>query len=350
MTSSLQQGAGIAATTGISQPALTPSTKYTYGQIEGLWIAGGGDPSMAPLMAAIAFAESGGHPDEITDTPDTGDYSVGLWQINYYDGLLQSRTAAFGPPAQLALNPLAQAKAAVSILHSQGLSAWTTYTRGNYQQFYTTGVAPIPWTGGGGSLGGAGGASGNADGSGGVENAGLFSLPANCAFGLPFGGLSVCILTKKQARQLAGILLTVGGSAIALIGLGIVVAQGFRRSDLSKAINKAVASLPVVGAAGQAAVAEDEQRDERRQESTQRRQRKQEEQASSPVSPPSPATPAAPEPLEFPLPPAKPQTSSSNGTSKSKGKVPAIPGARKSGGRVRPPRGHSNRKGPRHVH
>lgn len=106
----------------------------TYAQIEALWIKNGGDPKWAPLMAGIAIAESGGHTTSLNNTPATGDYSVGLWQINYYQGLLPGRTARYGSPATLLASPDAQAKAAVDLFGGggglgnwQGDAAWKAW-------------------------------------------------------------------------------------------------------------------------------------------------------------------------------------------------------------------------------
>jgi len=55
----------------------------------------------AVILAAIAGPESGYDYSVINDTPATGDYSVGLWQINYYDGLYGERSREYGTPRQL---------------------------------------------------------------------------------------------------------------------------------------------------------------------------------------------------------------------------------------------------------
>jgi hypothetical protein len=101
-------------------------------QLQALWIKAGGDPRLAPTMAAIALAESSGNPVALNDNPSTGDYSVGPWQVNYFGNLRAGRTRAFGTPEQLMGNPLLDAKAAVAIYKSQGLGAWSTYTSGAY--------------------------------------------------------------------------------------------------------------------------------------------------------------------------------------------------------------------------
>lgn len=95
-------------------------------QIEALWIANGGDPRWAPLMAGIAIAESGGDPRALNPNPKTKDFSVGLWQINYYGDLYQPRTKEFGTPDQLSGSTARQARAAIKLSGdgSNGLQAW----------------------------------------------------------------------------------------------------------------------------------------------------------------------------------------------------------------------------------
>jgi len=96
-------------------------------EIEALWIAQGGDPRWAPLMAGIAIAESGGDTAALNANPQTKDFSVGLWQINYYGDLAPSRTARFGTPDQLSTSPARQARAAISLFGKNGAglsSAW----------------------------------------------------------------------------------------------------------------------------------------------------------------------------------------------------------------------------------
>lgn len=110
---------------------------WTYGQIEQLWIRNGGDPNKAAVAAAIAMAESGGGNDQaLNNNPKTGDYSVGLWQTNYFGNLLQSRTQAYGSPSDLLASADAQAKSAVSISNNgQDWTPWTTYTSKAYLKY-----------------------------------------------------------------------------------------------------------------------------------------------------------------------------------------------------------------------
>ena len=107
-------------------------TQYSYAQLEDLWIGAGGKSSMAPLMAAIAEAESSGNSEAYNASGATG-----LWQI----------LGAVNSSDQGSLtNPQVNAKEAVLKYNSQGLGAWTTYTSGAYKQFLQSGTAPTSVT------------------------------------------------------------------------------------------------------------------------------------------------------------------------------------------------------------
>ena len=122
--------------------------RLTYGQLEQVWIQGGGSRALAPLMAAIAMAESGGDAGATNPTDNNGTQtSWGLWQIS--DG-------THNMPSADILTPLGNARAAVAKYKSQGLGAWGTYTSGAYRVFYRGSVPPgqLPQGGTGGGGGG----------------------------------------------------------------------------------------------------------------------------------------------------------------------------------------------------
>lgn len=110
--------------------------QLTFAQIRALWLEAGGPAAHADVAAAVALAESGGSTTALNDNPATRDYSVGLWQINYFGALRIPRTISYGSPEDLMTYPLKNASAAVDI-SSQGtdFSAWTRYTSGAYRQF-----------------------------------------------------------------------------------------------------------------------------------------------------------------------------------------------------------------------
>jgi len=115
-------------------------TQLTFGQIEDLWIANGGSPGWAPLAAGIAMAESGGDPGALNNNSSTGDYSVGLWQINYFGSLLAPRTASYGSPSTLQADPNAQARAAVAL--SNNGANWGPWRTDRAWQAWTSAGSP----------------------------------------------------------------------------------------------------------------------------------------------------------------------------------------------------------------
>lgn len=100
-------------------------------QIAGYWLKYGGNRSKATIMTAIALAESSGQTDVVNSIG-----CVGLWQIN------QPVHPELGTTDSLK-NPANNAKAAGSILRSQGLTAWQTYTNGAYKQFMTQAASAV---------------------------------------------------------------------------------------------------------------------------------------------------------------------------------------------------------------
>lgn len=109
---------------------------YSYAQIEGAWINAGGPSNVAPIMAAIAEAESGGS-DVIQQGQPYSSTGWGVWQITPGNSVPSA-----GVDNQL-LTLATNAKAAVAKYQSQGLGAWTTYTSGEYNKFMQSNVTPV---------------------------------------------------------------------------------------------------------------------------------------------------------------------------------------------------------------
>lgn len=124
---------------------MNQSQVFSYAKNAGL------SDEKARIAAAIAMAESGGNPSQVTN--DSDDYSFGLWQINMKGSMGPSRRALYGlSKNEDLLDPVINARVMSAISHQgQNFSAWTTYTSGKWKQFQATSVAwvPIPIPGGG---------------------------------------------------------------------------------------------------------------------------------------------------------------------------------------------------------
>ncbi len=104
---------------------------YDFGELETLWRRAGGPAKQAPVMAAVALAESGGNP-RASHRNKNGSTDRGLWQIN----------SVHGYPAGSSFQPLQNARQAVAVYHSQGFRAWSSYTNGTYRSHLAAGVSP----------------------------------------------------------------------------------------------------------------------------------------------------------------------------------------------------------------
>lgn len=99
----------------------------------------------AVILAAIGGNESGYDYHVINDTSGTGDYSAGIFQINYFGDLYASRTAAYGTPRQLLESGVrGQCAAAADLWHTAGgFSPWAADIIGNLWQKWV-GSGPVP--------------------------------------------------------------------------------------------------------------------------------------------------------------------------------------------------------------
>jgi hypothetical protein len=201
--------------------------EYSYAQLEGLWINAGGPKKLAPVMAAIAMAESGGCSAALNSIG-----ACGLWQIH--------------PRQAGCLDAATNARQAVAKYQGQGLGAWTTYTSGRYKKFLSDSTTPDLT---------AGGSPAPAASSGG-----------DCLVGIPALDLKVtsigggCAISYGEARAVLGGALIAGGGLIMLLGAAILAAYGLKSAGAGKAAGSileaggaAVALVPGAEAAGIAA-------------------------------------------------------------------------------------------------
>lgn len=201
--------------------------RYTYAQLEGLWINAGGPKKLAPVMAAIAMAESGGCSAALNSIG-----ACGLWQIH--------------PRQSGCLDAVTNARMAVAKYQGQGLGAWTTYTTGAYKAFLAAGTTPDLTAGG--------------------SPAPAPSASALCLVGIPALNLKVtsigggCAISKSEARAILGGTLIAAGGLVMLLGAAILAAYGLKSSGAGRAAGSileaggaAVALVPGAEVAGLAA-------------------------------------------------------------------------------------------------
>lgn len=217
--------------------ALGTGTLYSYAQLEGLWINAGGSKSLAPTMAAIAMAESGG-----CSTAYNPSGATGLWQI----------LGAVDPSDQGSLtNPTVNAKEAVLKYQSQGLTAWTTYTSGAYKGFMSNRTTPDTSV------------SGSSSTSTSTQTLSLTAQQAksclivipnvNPASNIPIinmipgvgGNTSFCLFSKSEARALIGGLLIGCAAVIMIVGGVVLAAAAFEHTGAAKAVSAVTRVLPV---------------------------------------------------------------------------------------------------------
>ena len=134
-------------------------TKISDSAIAGLAQGAGLSGDAVAIAVAIALAESGGDPAQVTNTPATGDLSYGLWQINMIGSMGPDRRRAFGLTDNNQLLDPATNDKVMSTLSSGGTywNPWTTYTRGTYKLFLARGQAAASAPGSNGQIAGSGG-------------------------------------------------------------------------------------------------------------------------------------------------------------------------------------------------
>jgi hypothetical protein len=227
-------------------------TKYSYAQLEQIWIQNGGSVTTAPMAAAIAMAESGGDSNSHSGTDDWG-----LWQINK------------GGPAML--DPAANARTAVQMSQNgQNWRPWCTayadaacgtrggaylgskapfwkYLQGQSADLGT--IQPIGESTDPTTLQGAGDTGGDC----------LWKLPSVGIGPVHLGGQ--CLVNRSQGRALLGAVCLVGGGLIMVVGAGLLLAG-------TKAGRTVLQLVPNPVAQGAAAMggASASRRDERREQ------------------------------------------------------------------------------------
>lgn len=218
---------------------------YSFAQLEQLWISNGGNPATAPVMAAVAMAESGGNPSAVSPSND-----YGLWQIN------ESNFASYGLNSSNWSDPNTNAKVAIKMSgNGSNIAAWCTawaQPKGNCGH----GQLSAPQAGSPAyknlaSYGGGSAASYVAS-SNAAKN-----RPTDCddqKGGIPLPGTGARIFNECQTRAMLGGLLMGVGVLGTLLGVGLILAAGTGSRKLLTAVQAAPGpvgrSARVVGSIG----------------------------------------------------------------------------------------------------
>lgn len=240
----------------------------SFTDLETLWTNAGGDPAVAPLMASIALAESGGNPGALNPNDNGGrQSSFGLWQIS---------TGTHNPPSANWADPATNAQLAVAKYKSQGLGAWGTYTTGAYKKFLNANVGsaflpPTPAL-----------ASGTGQPSQGAT--GTYSKgDSDSVLSLPVIGT---VLNRAQARGALGGLVAIPAGLLVLLGLAWMTGLDRLASPATSALGvvRPKDRLPEPGPPERAASRQRERRG-REQEQSYRSARAQGERAAAMAGP-----------------------------------------------------------------
>jgi hypothetical protein len=126
-------------------PVKTMAQNLNFEQLRSLAIQAGFEPDIAPTIAAISLAESGGNPN--AHNPVYPDDSYGLMQINMLDEpgypLGAERRARYGLDTNEQLkDPLTNMRAAKDIYDRQGLNAWSVYRNNSHLDFFPKSEMP----------------------------------------------------------------------------------------------------------------------------------------------------------------------------------------------------------------
>lgn len=209
-------------------------TVYSYAQLESLWISAGGPRSLAPTMAAIAEAESGGNSDAHNPSGASG-----LWQIlgNPFPG---------NP-----FDPATNARMAVAKYKTQGLGAWVTYTSGAYKAFLNSKTTPDP----------------NVPGSPtGVQAQVVAQGAADCLIANPLsisvpllGSISAggsCLFSRSNARAFISAGLLAAGTAVGFAAIAVLAAAaGMKAAPIiagqARGVGRTLAYVPGMNSTGQ---------------------------------------------------------------------------------------------------
>lgn len=211
-----------------------------YAQIVKLAKDMGLNDSRARVAAAIAMAESGGDPGQVTN--DSDDLSYGLWQINMIGTLGPDRRKKYGLPNNNALlDPRRNAMVMADISQQGGnFSAWTTYTDQKYKKFLK-GQSVLDTLSPSNVADGISGTVGNV-----TDNVGDIAHSA----GVLIDGVSKFSAWISDGKNWVRIGYVAGGATIAIVAISQLLKGTTVGDAVKKASDKAVGAATTVASRG----------------------------------------------------------------------------------------------------
>lgn len=199
---------------------MATTMRYTFSQLEQLWIQAGGSSKYAPMAAAVALAESGGRPDAVNTSNSNGTIDRGLWQINSIHG------------SQSTLDPVANARAAVAI--SKGGTDWrpwcTAWSDGRCGgSFMGTGAPVFKFLPNGATVSGTvptgGSSTTNTSGTG---NPVVLTSVTTDLLSWFANSLGITDAVKALFKYLGWVLLSLGGIFLMVFGFAVMIISSTR--------------------------------------------------------------------------------------------------------------------------
>lgn len=207
--------------------------RLSYSQMEGYWIHAGGPPAVAPIAAAIGEAESGGNTDALNPNDNGGrQSSYGVWQIS---------NGTHTPPDPRWADPAVNARLAVGKYQGAGnnFSPWGTYDSGAYKAYLNGSTTPdLNVQGNPNATAVETAAHNQADcwfGFNGIPGSSIINDIPGVGSGGNVG--QMCILSRSQARGVAGAFLLVFGTVGFSLAMGLGIALAGRNNPIGQRAN-----------------------------------------------------------------------------------------------------------------
>jgi hypothetical protein len=203
--------------------------QLTYAQMEGYAVKAGWPAALAPVVAAIGEAESGGNTDAVNPDDNNGTQSSYGW-LQISNGTHTPPAANWADPAENAALGYAKWKAA-----GQSFSPWGTYDSGAYKAYVNGATTPdLNVSGNPAALTAETAAATDIDcwlGFAGVSGTSwledLFGSGGNVG--------KFCLISKSEGRGVVGALLMTAGVAGFALSLGLMLYLAGQRTELGAA-------------------------------------------------------------------------------------------------------------------